>query len=106
MNAAEYNKWLKDRLWDRRDAVCKRLETILPQAWSDYVTECKVEGKVVTEYFWIYQGKYGLSSEDIEDLFDHSRTVGEYHVSGDFSQYTGKWYLKVVAPEFMEQKGE
>lgn len=100
MSAAEYNKWLKDRLHERRDAVCKRLEDILPRAWSDYVAECKVEGKVVTEYFWIRQGEYGLSSEDVADLFDHSRFVGEYHVYGDFSQYTGKWYLKVTAPEF------
>lgn len=103
MSAAEYNKWLRDRLHERRDAVCRRLEAILPKAWSDYVTKCKVEGGVVTEYFWIYQGNYGLSSEDIADFFDHSCTVGAYHVTGDFNQYTGKWYLKVVAPEFRNE---
>lgn len=106
MSVAEYNKWLRDRLHDRRDAVCKSLEAILPIAWSDYVTECKLEGKVVTRYFLVHQGAYGLSSEDMADLFDHSRFVGEYHVSGDYNQYTGKWYLSVSAPEFMEKKGE
>lgn len=106
MSAEEYNEWLRKTVHARRDLVCKKLETILPRAWSDYVTECKVEGKVVTRYFWIYRGGYGLSSKDIEDLFDQSRRVGEYHVSGDYNQYTGKWYLKVVAPEFMEKKGK
>lgn len=106
MSEAEYNKWLRDRLHARQDAVCKRLEAILPQAWSDYVTECKVKGEVVTRYFWIYQGEYGLSSEDIGDLFDQSRFVGQYHVSGDYNQYTGKYYLKVAAPEFEKKKGK
>lgn len=106
MSAAEYNEWLKARLHEKRDAVCRRLEAILPEAWSDYVSECKVEGKVVTRYFWIYQGKYGLSYEDLGDLFDYSRFVGEYHVSGDYNQYTGKYYLTVTAPKFMKEKGE
>ena len=104
MSAAEYNKWLRDRLHKRRDAVCKRLEDIIPRAWSDYVAECKVKGEVATRYFWIYQGEYGLSSEDIEDLFDQSLFVGGYYVSGDCNPYTSKYYLKVTAPEFMEKK--
>lgn len=106
MSAEEYNEWLRDRLHERQDAVCKRLEAILPEVWSDYVTKCKVTGTVATRYFWIYQGEYGLSSEDIEDLFDQSRVVGEYHVYGDYNQYTGKCYLKVVAPKFMKEEGE
>lgn len=104
MSAAEYNEWLRARLHERRDAVCKRLELILPAAWYDYVAECKAEGKVVTRYFWIYQGEYGLSSEDIWDLYDQSRFVGEYHVTGDSNRYTGKRYLKVTAPEFEKTK--
>lgn len=106
MSAAEYNKWLRDRLQDRRDAVCKRLEAILPRAWSDYVTECKLEGKVVTRYFCIYPGEYGLSPEDIWYLIDHSCVVGEYHLSGEFNPYTGHYFLSVSAPEFRNKQGE
>ena len=98
MDAAEYNKWLRDRLHERRNAVCKRLEGTLPRAWSDYGAKCKMREEVVTRYFCIYPGEYGLSSEDVWDFIGHSRVVGEYHVSGQFNPYTGHYFLSVTAP--------
>ena len=94
MSVEEYNKYLQEKRKNDLQKVCKKLEGILETAHKDYINDCKLNNRYITDTFFISEGEYKITKDDINAfLFAKKVKVGYFKIS--ICEYSAGNFLKI-----------
>ena len=94
MNTEEYNKYLKEKRKNDLQKVCEKVEGILETAYKDYMNDCKLNNRYITDMFFISVGEYKITKDDINAFLVAEKVkVGDFKIS--ICEYSSGNFLKV-----------
>lgn len=81
MSVEEYNNYLKNDVFFK---VKEKIKNIIDIAYQDYINECKSKGEYIDDFFFIYEGTYGITKDDIKSFLHKRKTK--------IKNYKVKWH--------------
>ena len=89
MSVKEYNQYLNKQKHNKFLEAKAKVETIIDQAYQDYIDECKRESKHIYDFFFIRENTYGITEDDIKSFLCKGKIkIKNYSVKWNYFEHS------------------